>query len=208
MGVRVQISARLIRWPEQCACCLGRANEVYRATYTRVTGKKVIRTDSRWWDVPYCSSCLGHVDAASRAKAITATGAYTVLALGILLGLVVAAFGSCCCGPALFAPAQPRGENRGGASVGVVVAALGSVAAGIGVIAGASVWYRRLEADARRRKRRALQHAESLTSSHCCTRSLAVAYEGWSGTVHTFWFASTGYADAFVRANPGKILSR
>ena len=104
MGVRVHISARLIRWPQKCACCLGRADAVYQTTHTRVTGKNVVHTDSRWWKVPYCSGCLDHMDAKARASSITAAGAYTVLILGIFLGLCVASFGSCCCGPAVFAP--------------------------------------------------------------------------------------------------------
>jgi hypothetical protein len=189
-----------------CACCLGRADDVYQTTHTRITGKKVVRTDSRWWKVPYCSDCLDHMDAEARASSITAAGAYAVLVGGILLGLVVASFGSCCCGPALFAPVQPKAGNQGAVSAGVVVAMIGSVVAGVGVGVGAFLWYRRLEADARHRRRRAMRHAESLASRACCTLGAAVSYEGWYGSVHTFWFANADYADAFIRANPGKVL--
>jgi hypothetical protein len=196
----------LIQWPQICACCLGRADDVYQTTHTRVTGKKVIHTDSRWWKVPYCSNCLDHMDAEARARSITAAGAYAVLVSGILLGLFVASFGSCCCGPALFAPAQPGAGNRAPATAGVVVAMAGSVVAGVGVAVGAYFWYQRLAADARRRRRRAMEHAESLASRDCCILGAAVAYEGWYGSVHTFWFANADYADAFVRANPAKVL--
>ena len=217
--MRVQISARLIRWPQVCACCLGRADEVYRTTYTRVTGKKVIRTDSRWWQIPYCSDCLNHMDAEVRANAITSASAYSVLTLGIMLGLVVALFGSCCVGPALFAPAQPRAGKQEPAKpgqpnfpkseppkAGLVVVMVGSVLGGIVLSVGGYLWSQRLKADARDRRRRAMQHAESLASRSCCTLGSAVAYEGWYGSVHTFWFANADYADAFVQANPGKVL--
>lgn len=143
MGVRVQISARLIRWPQMCACCLGRADDVYKTTHARVTGKKVIRTDSRWWKVPYCSDCLDHMDAEARAKSITAAGAYAVLVGGILLGLMVALCGPCC-GPALFTPAQPKAGNQRAAQAGVVVVMIGSVVAGVGVGVGAFLWYQRV----------------------------------------------------------------
>jgi hypothetical protein len=206
VGVRVQISARLISWPQQCACCLGRATEVYQTSHTRVTGKKVIRTDSRSWKVPYCGNCLDHVDAEAEAKSINSAGAYTVLVLGIVFGLVVVLFGSCCCGPALFTPSQPAGGNREPATVGLVIAMGGSTMVGIGLVVGAYLWYRQLEANARRRRRRAMQHAESLASRDCCTLGPAVAYEGWYGSVHTFWFAHADYAEAFIRANPGKVL--
>ena len=35
---------------------------------------------------------------------------------------------------------------------------------------------------------------------------LAVEYDGWHGTVHTFAFDSARYADRFRQANSGKII--
>lgn len=218
-GGRVQISARLIHWPQQCACCFGPFNDYYRATYTRVTGKKVIRTDSRWWDVPYCSECLDHLDAHARAKSISSASAYSVLVFGILIGLVVALCGTCCVGPAAFAPtkavddrrergkrAEPDPGKREASKTVLVVFMLGSVVAGAGLAVGSYFWYQRLEADTKRRRRRAMSHADSLSTETCCTLGPAVVYEGWYGSVHTFWFANPDYADAFVQANPGKVL--
>jgi hypothetical protein len=40
----------------------------------------------------------------------------------------------------------------------------------------------------------------------CRCEGPAVEYEGWYGTVHTFYFASEDYAAAFRRANAGKIV--
>jgi hypothetical protein len=57
----VQVSARLLSWPRRCVCCGGQANTSYSASYTRTTGKRVIRHDTRSWDVPYCDDCLEHV---------------------------------------------------------------------------------------------------------------------------------------------------
>jgi hypothetical protein len=205
MGVRIEISARLIRWPPVCACCLGRSNDVLRATSTRVTGKRVVRTDSRSWNVPYCSACLDHIDAEQHAHSISGSGAITVMTLGIVLGLLVAVFGGCCCGPAVFAPRPATDGNQGG-SVGVVLVGIASVIVGAGIGVGGYFWYRRLDAEIRRQRARALDRAEAMASSRCCTLRPAVVYEGWYGSVHTFWFANRGYADAFIRSNPGKVL--
>ncbi len=204
--MRVQISARIIRWPQKCACCLGRANDVYQTTHIRRTGKKVIHTNMRQWEVPYCSACLDHMDAEDRANTISSAGAQIVLVFGIILGVTLAFFGSCCCGPAIFAPVQPGVGNREVAQAGIVVAMIGSVLVGVGIGIGAYFWYLRLDADARRNRREAKQYAESLASRDCCTLGPAVAYEGWYGSVHTFWFANVDYANAFIRANPGKVL--
>jgi hypothetical protein len=40
---------------------MGEADTSHLASSTRVTGKKVVRTDTRGWHVPYCSDCLTHV---------------------------------------------------------------------------------------------------------------------------------------------------
>jgi len=40
----------------------------------------------------------------------------------------------------------------------------------------------------------------------CCTLDVAVQYGGWYGTVHTFYFFSSCYAEAFARANDAKVV--
>ncbi len=58
---RVVVSARKLNWPPSCCCCLSQATTQMRLTATRTTGIKVIRTDKRAWDVPYCAACVAHV---------------------------------------------------------------------------------------------------------------------------------------------------
>jgi hypothetical protein len=58
---RLQISARLIQWPDRCACCHEWADSKLYCAYTRTTGQRVIRHDSRGWDIPYCKRCLAHL---------------------------------------------------------------------------------------------------------------------------------------------------
>ncbi|HEY1188815.1 MAG TPA: hypothetical protein VGE74_14265, partial [Gemmata sp.] len=58
---RVALSARIIRWPDYCACCCGPADTSVEITFTRVSGVKVVRTQTKGWRVPYCTRCLDHI---------------------------------------------------------------------------------------------------------------------------------------------------
>lgn len=60
MSYQLQVSAKILSWPRQCACCGGQANSELRAAASRTTGKRVQHTTTSWWHVPYCSSCLHH----------------------------------------------------------------------------------------------------------------------------------------------------
>jgi hypothetical protein len=59
--VKVQVSARILEWPQQCACCCGPPDMTWEASSTRHTGKRVIREQTKSWEVPYCSRCVGHI---------------------------------------------------------------------------------------------------------------------------------------------------
>ena len=60
MPYQFQISARVLNWPRQCACCAGTPDSNLRASASRTTGKRVKHTTTYWWEVPYCSTCLSH----------------------------------------------------------------------------------------------------------------------------------------------------
>src|SRR4051812_44837622 len=63
---RVEISARLIRWPNNCACCCGPADTSINISFTSRTGVRVIHEQTKSWRVPYCSQCFDHIDAARK----------------------------------------------------------------------------------------------------------------------------------------------
>jgi hypothetical protein len=84
--MRVEVSAKLLKFPQQCVCCGGVPDTVYQAVATRTTGKRVVRTDSRSWDFPYCVGCAGHL--AHYRAAGTARTAFVLL--GLLAGAAVA----------------------------------------------------------------------------------------------------------------------
>lgn len=58
--MEIHVSARKLSFPRQCACCGASPQIEYRVTAVRVTGKRVIRTQSASWSIPYCQNCLRH----------------------------------------------------------------------------------------------------------------------------------------------------
>lgn len=56
-----------------------------RAVATRTTGKRVVHTITRWWDVPHCSRCVAHIQRYRVANSL--------LKVGAVLGLSVWFFG-------------------------------------------------------------------------------------------------------------------
>lgn len=85
---QVQVSARTLNWPQRCACCSGAADSSFAASYTRTTGKRVIRNDTRGWQVPYCSTCLHHVRLKQEADNLAGLGCGAiVLAIAVAVGL-------------------------------------------------------------------------------------------------------------------------
>lgn len=84
MGYEIQVSARSLNWPRVCACCCGSANTVRRTAASRTTGKRVQRTTTAWWEVPYCASCLSHESTFASASAIFGGG----IAAAIIIFLI------------------------------------------------------------------------------------------------------------------------
>ena len=63
MALSVQISAKVLTWPQFCACC-GKepADRRLQASAMREVGVNVVRRTQQWWDVPYCDACIEHVE--------------------------------------------------------------------------------------------------------------------------------------------------
>ena len=55
--------------------------------------------------------------------------------------------------------------------------------------------------------RRVEKQARELMKSTCAVSGAAVRYDGWQGTVHTFKFENSTFAEAFSTANAKKVLS-
>jgi hypothetical protein len=81
------VSARMILWPRKCACCGEMADSQWRATATRRTGKRVVRTTSHSWDVPCCSQCLSHIQSYRTTRSFA-----NVSVILVLFGLALIAY--------------------------------------------------------------------------------------------------------------------
>jgi hypothetical protein len=60
MAFRFTIAAKNLSWPAVCACCRAPSDGILRSSVSVSKGKRVVRTTTRGWDVPYCSACMGH----------------------------------------------------------------------------------------------------------------------------------------------------
>ena len=191
---RVDVSARIVTFPDRCACCMGRSDHYVPCHYTRVRGVRVIRYQVKSWDVPYCTACLDHHEAArhlielqDRQRNTRQTG------VGFLIGGFVAAAVAVL---VLISTMTGGGEPAG--SLGIFF--VGAVLLAVGAAYMGTAHYQTPE----------IEHVAGelamLLGPYCCARRQAVFYDGWHGTIHTFHFASRDYRDAFIAANRKKVL--
>jgi hypothetical protein len=85
MAYSFQVSAKILHWPRACACCFGTADTERRAAASRTTGKRVQRTTTMWWDIPYCSPCIRHAKAFALAPRLLLAGLAAAPVLALLL---------------------------------------------------------------------------------------------------------------------------
>jgi len=88
--MRVEVSAHIIAFPHECACC-GAVPDAELAVSAGISrGKRVVHTETKLWNVPYCSRCLSHIrsyeQAASIAKWLTVFSIVTGLVIGLAWG--------------------------------------------------------------------------------------------------------------------------
>ena len=84
----VKVSARILHVPSVCVCCCREAADgTFRAAYTRVTGKRVIRTQEKGWEFRICATCLAHIDLA-RQEATARTNRNWSIIAGVICGLI------------------------------------------------------------------------------------------------------------------------
>jgi len=84
MSIEIKISARIISWPACCACCGQPADSEVEVSHERTTGKKVQKTATKTWRVPYCSACIEHkndYEAAGSALLLGIAGGAVALAV-------------------------------------------------------------------------------------------------------------------------------
>lgn len=231
----VLISARIIHWPTICACCGGHPQSNLAASSFRTTGVRVIRTEGKQFDVPYCNQCILHVhetivtipecrdrlrDWNFRIESFQQRLDIVQNPWLLLVGVetrIAAAIGF------LFAIST-------GVFVGVALDPIAGLLLGCAVFGGVfplamlccwrgkwpwqQIAAAEAELDIARNHRQAtaneLEGRETnfaaIVTPRCVCAAMAVDYDGWSGSVHSFTFQSAAYADAFRSANAAKIV--
>lgn len=86
----ITVSAQLHNVPFMCACCGGPPDMHEASVATRTTGKRVVRTDTRSLNFPYCARCVGH-NRLYRTAPVAFIGVW-VLVTALLAGLTVPFF--------------------------------------------------------------------------------------------------------------------
>jgi len=165
---------------------------------TRVTGKRVIHTHTKSWDVPYCTACLAHIRASRALRSFSMRVTHLSFVFG-LFGAILTFFALLLTFPY--------------SAVGAILLSLAAAGATAGFVCFTYPWckqkYLTLLGEKKRRRKILEENLRLSLSSTCCVEgALAVQYEGWHGSVHTFFFSSSHFARAFTQANPGKCLSR
>lgn len=82
----VEVSARKVTVPATCVCCHGHADGDFSASFTRTSGKRVIREQTRSWAFPCCHRCLAHARLWNSAGTIALIVVVVAALIGLLLG--------------------------------------------------------------------------------------------------------------------------
>ena len=85
--MKIEVSGHKFNFPHKCACCGENPDTCLSASASRSTGKRVVHTDSKSWDFPYCSRCVGHV----RASRSAVTTLSALILVSVILALIVGA---------------------------------------------------------------------------------------------------------------------
>ena len=193
---QVRVSARILYWPRCCACCCGVATGTRAATATRTTGKRVIKTQGKYWPIPYCDQCLEHHVVYDEFLQKAKGDSWGCLSILLFLLFGVAFFVS-----AMAFLLYINGLGR--ASLPVFLLASAFV-----VVLFLSFYFAR-QAESNYAKA-VLQEQEDEVRDHmtptCTSACEAVCYDGWDGSIHTFRFANQAYAAMFESANRKKII--
>src|ERR1035438_9787503 len=87
--MRVEVSGQSFVFPHQCACCGTAPDNSLTVSASKSRGTKVVHTETKTWDVPYCSGCIQHIRSAEAAGSFARLFTILSLVLGVLLGFGV-----------------------------------------------------------------------------------------------------------------------
>lgn len=85
--MRVDLSGHSFAFPDECACCGGAPDCELTVSASRSHGTKVVHTESKSWDVPYCTGCIEHIRADEAAGSFARGSTVLAVLLGVLIGI-------------------------------------------------------------------------------------------------------------------------
>jgi serine/threonine protein kinase len=120
----LEVGGEDVRWPRRCACCFEPSDTALLIEHTGNGGFLGLFSETREWEVPYCSQCAQHIQLEHSAPGGNLGGAIAGALIGGPLGLLVG-LGSAAV--SLFGAAQYQEKLEGllrptCAAVGVAVA--------------------------------------------------------------------------------------
>lgn len=199
----VSVSAVYIEWPLVCASCGNKSDCSQRITFSRITGKRVIRETVKYFDIPYCTKCERYwelvAEQAPTERALDRVQSDIKLAreykreLPPLPGgdvVIVVISGILTCGIAAY-PVYLWAANQHKERCRKVINRLPKN------MKKRESLIDRLEEAERERK-----HLLPTTGK---VYRKPVEYTDWKGTLHTFAFSNAAYADMFRNQNEKKL---
>ena len=84
--MRVDVSGHSFVFPNECACCGGTPDSELTVSASRSRGSKVVHTEAKSWDVPYCTGCIKHIRAGDAAASFARWSTVLSILVGLLIG--------------------------------------------------------------------------------------------------------------------------
>jgi serine/threonine protein kinase len=85
----VEVSGDDVRWPRRCACCFEPSDTALLIEHTGSGGFLGLFSETREWEVPYCSQCADHIQLEQSAPGGNLGGAIAGALIGGPIGLLV-----------------------------------------------------------------------------------------------------------------------
>lgn len=87
--MRVDVSGQNFVFPNECACCCSAPDAEMTISASRSRGSRVVHTETKTWDVPYCVARVGHIGAMGAARSLARSLTFLSVLLGVIVGFVV-----------------------------------------------------------------------------------------------------------------------
>jgi hypothetical protein len=83
--MRIDASGHSFVFPAACACCCSLSDVEMSVSASKSSGKRVVHTSTNAWDIPYCSRCIGHVNAVESGNRLIGILTFVALFFGAVL---------------------------------------------------------------------------------------------------------------------------